>query len=770
MNSQPLSYGSIIDHFRDAMANAGLPYAGEIIPDAGKITRFTVAGDRPKSMTGWFVLYTDGIPAGEFGCWKRGMQSTWCAKAPNEITPAEREAIDRRRTEAQATRDAMAAQVQGEAAELASIMWEAATELPDGAEHPYLARKGVASYGLRLTTWRRDFGDREVAVEDALLVPVRDGKKVVSLQAIFPSKDNPLGRDKDFLPGGKKRGCFYAIGKPANDDLAPTIYICEGYATAASVHLATGCPVIVAFDAGNLRPVAERIRARYPRGNLVVAADNDRWTALPFENPGVHYGTQAAREVGARLVVPEFADLASRPTDFNDLHVAEGIEAVLAQLVPVAKPAPVIVGAPVAAAPVAAPANDNTQGTAVAVHDAAAVDWFSPFPDFNGKGRPIATIENVAEACRRLGVVVRYNVIRKDIELIIPGSQFSVDNRANASLAWLASACTRFGVPNGPLGDFLCYMADQNLYNPVATWITSKPWDGVTRLNALYNTIKAEGESEDYRIWDIKAAMMRRWMISACAAAFNPNGVSAHGVLVLQGNQYLGKTKWFKGLVPAHLGVIQDGLMLRPDDRDSVKQVVSYWLVELGELDATFRKSDIAQLKSFLTRDRDVLRRAYAKMESEYARRTVFFASVNPRQFLHDPTGNRRYWTISCEEINHDHDLDMQQVWAEVYETLYAKGETWYLTPDEMTALNDQNKDHEVLDPIRERILTRLNWDEPQSMWRWMTATDVMTEVGFDRPTRADVTQTGQILNELNGGQRRKSNGKHLSLVPMRRN
>ena len=369
-----------------------------------------------------------------------------------------------------------------------------------------------------------------------------------------------------------------------------------------------------------------------------------------------------------------------------------------------------------------------------------------------------------------MGVVVRYNVIRKDIELIIPGSRFSVDNRANASLAWLASACTRFGVPNGPLGDFLCYMADQNLYNPVATWITSKPWDGVTRLNALYNTIKAEGEDEDYRIWDIKAAMMRRWMISACAAAFNPEGVSAHGVLVLQGNQYLGKTKWFKGLVPAHLGVIQDGLMLRPDDRDSVKQVVSYWLVELGELDATFRKSDIAQLKSFLTRDRDVLRRAYAKMESEYARRTVFFASVNPRQFLHDPTGNRRYWTISCEEINHDHDLDMQQVWAEVYETLYAKGETWYLTPDEMTALNDQNKDHEVLDPIRERILTRLNWDEPQSMWRWMTATDVMTEVGFDRPTRADVTQTGQILTELNGGQRRKSNGKHLSLVPMRRN
>lgn len=404
------------------------------------------------------------------------------------------------------------------------------------------------------------------------------------------------------------------------------------------------------------------------------------------------------------------------------------------------------------------PANDN--------FDPMAIDWFSPFPDINGKGRPIATIENVFEACRRLGVAVRYNVIRKDLEILIPGAQFTVDNRANASLAWLASACTRFGVPIGQLGDFLTYLSDQNLYNPVANWVTSKPWDGTSRMNAFYNTIRAEGEEDDTRVWDIKSAMIRRWMISACAAAFNPNGVSAHGVLVLQGDQYLGKTKWFKQLVPAELGVIQDGLMLRPDDRDSVKQVVSYWLVELGELDATFRKSDIAQLKSFLTRDRDVLRRAYAKMESEYARRTVFFASVNPRQFLHDPTGNRRYWTISCTAIDHDHKLDMQQVWAEVYEQHFLKGETWYLSPDEMASLNDHNRDHEVIDPIRERLLTKLDWEENSLLWRWMTATDVMADIGFDRPTRADVTQCGQILTELNGGKRRKSNGKQLALVP----
>lgn len=751
MNSHPLSQGSIIDQFRDAMAGAGIPFSGNITPDAGKIIRFTVDGDRAKSMTGWYLLYTDGIAAGEFGCWKRGMKSTWCAVSPNEITPAERESIERRRVEATAARKALEAQVQGEAAEMAAIMWEAAVEPVDQIQHPYLERKGVQGYGLRVGTWRREVGNREVVVQDALLVPVRDGKKLASLQAIFPSRENGLGRDKDFLPGGKKRGCFFTIGKPAENDNTPTVYICEGYATGASIHEATGQPVIVAFDAGNLRPVAERIRGRYPQGKLVIAADNDRWTKQPVENPGVHFAQQAAREVGATLVVPDFLDLDSRPTDFNDLHAAEGIGAVLEQLKPKAAPARAI----------AAPANDNTpeHSTEVATHDHAAVDWFSPFPDFNGKGKPIATIENVAEACRRLGVTVRYNVIKKDIEILIPGQAFSVDNRANASLAWLASACNRFTVPTGPLGDFLCYMADQNLYNPVANWITSKPWDGQSRLRDLYDTIQCEDEP-------LKEVLLKRWMVSAVAGAFNPQGVSAHGVLVLQGDQYLGKTKWFKSLVPAELGVIQDGLMLRPDDRDSIKQVVSYWLVELGELDATFRKSDIAQLKSFLTRDKDVIRRAYAKMESEYARRTVFFASVNPREFLHDQTGNRRYWTIEAKWIDHSHNIDMQQLWAEVYE-LWKAGEPYYLNEAEMALLNRSNEDFVVIDPIQDRINSRLNWSADQTYWLWRSATDILIDVGIDKPNQSDATRAAAYIRQKNGNNgKRTANGRLLWCPP----
>ncbi|MCZ7655394.1 MAG: toprim domain-containing protein [Rhodocyclaceae bacterium] len=95
----------------------------------------------------------------------------------------------------------------------------------------------------------------------------------------------------------------------------------EGYATGASLHEATGHAVAVAFDCGNLKPVAEALRAKYPEARLIVCADNDQFTE---GNPGVTKGREAVEAAGAGLAVPEFADLAGEPTDFNDLAQREG--------------------------------------------------------------------------------------------------------------------------------------------------------------------------------------------------------------------------------------------------------------------------------------------------------------------------------------------------------------------------------------------------------------------------------------------------------------
>jgi len=388
-------------------------------------------------------------------------------------------------------------------------------------------------------------------------------------------------------------------------------------------------------------------------------------------------------------------------------------------------------------------------------------NYHEPLKHTNDKGKPLAHIDNLKQIIYRLGVTIRYNVISKDDEILIPGKSFSVDNKDNASLAWIISECSRFNFPTPRVPEFLTYLADQNLFNPVATWIESKPWDGEERLATLYNTIYTAHNKDN----ELKEILMYRWLLSAVAAAFSPTGVAAPGILVIQGDQYLGKTKWFKSLVPEELDLLKEGMMLRPDDKDSVEQACSFWLVELGELDSTFKKSDIAALKAFITNKSDVLRRAYARKKSHYARRTVFFGSVNPKQFLNDPTGNRRFWTIEAREINHSHDIDMQQVWAEVLHH-YRKGESYFLTPEEMDLLNEHNEQFTSVDPIVERINTRMAWDDPESLWEWKTATDILQSIGIDKPTRSDATSVGGHIRRMNGNRSRRSNGVSLLLCP----
>ena len=394
-------------------------------------------------------------------------------------------------------------------------------------------------------------------------------------------------------------------------------------------------------------------------------------------------------------------------------------------------------------------------------------DYASLLPWATEKGKPLKHIDNLAEICRRLGAVVRYNVISKEEQVIVPGQSFTTDNEANASLAWLSSECSLFDFPTDKLGEFITYIADKNLYNPVTEWVTSKPWDGISRVQALYDTVTAKEELLVDGVRELKETLIKRWMISAIAAAFSPNGVSAEGVLVFQGEQWLGKTRWLRSLAPDALGLTKDGMLLRPDDKDSVKQVCSYWIVELGELDSTFRKSDQAQLKAFITKDADVLRLPYARRESKYARRTVFFGSVNPREFLHDQTGNRRYWTIECEHIDHSHGLDMQQIWAEFYQ-LWVDGESHRLQPDEMAALNSHNEGYMALDPIEERILSGLDWSLPTASWRWAQATEVLIDCGVDRPSRADAQTAAALIRKRNGGLGRRSGGRNQLWCPPR--
>jgi len=270
--------------FRAYMAEKGFDYI-EVIAD-GKIHRF---GDNNH---GWYIMFPDGpCPAGEFGSWKTGEKHNWSANGRNQLTPAQRLTFNNQMAEAKKKREAEQARRNEAARKKAAREWDAASPAPQ--DHPYLQTKGVLSYGLKVNQ------------AGQLVVPIRDNDGVVwSLQTI---DQNGV---KLFLPGGAKKGSYFTIGGGDN------IYICEGYATGASLHEATGATVIIAFDSGNLKPVAQNIKAKYADRQIVICGDNDQWTD---KNPGVTKAQEAGVAIGARVIIPEFKDKTDKPTDFNDL-------------------------------------------------------------------------------------------------------------------------------------------------------------------------------------------------------------------------------------------------------------------------------------------------------------------------------------------------------------------------------------------------------------------------------------------------------------------
>ena len=511
---------------------------------------------------------------------------------------------------------------------------------------------------------------------------------------------------KWFYPGGRIRGSLHYLG--ANPDESETIYFAEGLSTGASISLATGECVVCCFSKGGFLVVAPALRKKYPEKRFIICGDDDKKNDQ--ENDARKAIERIAVAVGGIAVFPKIEN----GTDFNDVHCQFGIEEVKKQL--------------------------SVLPTVIEVDPTFVVD--AEYPDENPKtGKRLATIENLREMLRRLGIIVRYNIIHKKIEFLIPNSQSTIDNQANAALAEISSWCERCLIPSKNIKGALLKIADSNAYNPLAIWIQSKPWDGESRLQEFLDTVKSTNEP-------LKEKLIRKWLISCIAAIFEPEGISAHGVLVFRGDQYLGKTMWFKQLAPSHLRVLGEGKFLKPDDKDSVFPVVSNWIVELGELDATFRKADISQLKAFLTKDRDVLRRPYAELDSEFPRRTVFFGSVNESDYLKDPTGNRRFWTIDCEKIDCNHKVDMQQLWSEIYE-LYKSGEKWILDAEEMKLLNEHNNQFQSVESVEERIAEKIRWEPRDYLVEChLSATQICQEIGILNPSNGECRAAGRFARK----------------------
>lgn len=331
-----------------------------------KIHRFKAAGDKGqhRSGSGWVRAFSDRRGA-VFGCYRTGVDEGWQLEEGNGKTPpTEEEKVEweaqrkAREVKRQAKQDAAAIKAQD--------VWRKAEKAE--AAHPYLQAKGIKPTGLRQK-------------KKVLIAPMRgEDNKIVSLQTITEN-----GR-KRFMEDGWIKGTMASIGSRTSREV---IYVTEGWATGATITEVTGAPVAISYYADNLMAVTKRMAEKFPDSTLVIAADNDHWSKTrKGRNPGVIAANEAAEATGARVAIPSFPETVCQdpdckercdqkcgkghPTDFNDLMLLEGKEAVLKWLDPTAV-------VPIEAAPsteVVAPAPAAEVGYAYGWND---MDSTSPF-------------------------------------------------------------------------------------------------------------------------------------------------------------------------------------------------------------------------------------------------------------------------------------------------------------------------------------------------------------------------------------------------------
>lgn len=297
--SNYITYDDPRDAFITELQNNG--FSVKTLTRIGDIERVSVDGDTGAKKSGWYIYHEiedktrDGhIGIGVYGNWRDGGDKrTWVSKKSHAMTDAERTEYTARIEEIQAAREAELLKMQAETATRAIDIWNKADM---ATVHPYLDKKGIRPHGTKI-------------IDNILIIPVFNSSgDIMTLQRIFENGE------KRFLSGGKTKGGYYYIGEHS-----PYIYVCEGFATGASINEATGSMVYIAFNAGNLADVTGMAVRNHPDCQVIVAGDDDVKDDGGF-NTGRSKATASGELYGCPVIFPD------TPSDFNDMAKAKGLD------------------------------------------------------------------------------------------------------------------------------------------------------------------------------------------------------------------------------------------------------------------------------------------------------------------------------------------------------------------------------------------------------------------------------------------------------------
>lgn len=581
--------------FSSAARKAGLEIHGDIVAD-GKIHRCQIGDDRKYKKNGWYVLYLDGVPAGSFGSWKTGQTIPWCAKKESDLTASERAENKKRVEAARALREEEKRKLADAARFKAEKIWGRAGNID--AKHDYIAKKGIRPIGAQ-------------QIRDSVVIPLMDVDGALhSLQ--FISKAG----DKLFLTGGRKRGCFALL--PGKSPLVfNTVYVVEGWATGCSVREAVDRNVIVCFDAGNLLPVCEDIRGKYPDAEIVICSDDDYLTE---GNPGKTKALHAAEMTGATVVLPDFGE--NRPegaTDFNDLHKHCGLGAVRKSLETHVDPQ-------------AAEKKEKSN----------VVDLDKARPKKEKKSKAVSVKDDHINWDIMSGILRRYVLIygtdtcydtQENILMQVKNFRLAVTN--DYANLWLKSPERRMILPDQLVFDPTRTCADECVNTFLG--FAMKPKEGrFTPIFELLHHLCAESADSGQGVEDVM-----NWVLRWIAYPLQHPGAKMRSALVFHGPQGTGKNLFFEIITAIYgryaLVVGQEQLEMQYNDWQSGKLfLIGDEVIARQELYHQKNK-----LKSFITGETLQIHPKFMPLRTEKNHINVVFLSNEEQPLALEPTDRR---------------------------------------------------------------------------------------------------------------------------------
>lgn len=618
-----------VSKFITTMVNSGIvPKSTSQIRAVDRFARIASQDDRggKRSISYWLKTEYD-FAYGYAKDFKTGLEIRFNSATSNpDMTKADMARIKAILKARKADEDIRIAERWAKIADRAAVKWEMSA--PSGTT-PYLEAKGLPLLSARI------YGGRNLFIP--LYEPRKDGQlDLVSWQII------EADGTKKFPFGGKKTGCWHVVGS-----INPTkpIIICEGWATGASIHLATGCGVVVAFDAGNLLPVAKVIRSIYKATPIIIAADNDESGT----------GQKAAAKVQKSVTNVSVVMPNEIGHDFNDLEK----EAI----------APYFM----ADAGGGVPQGVDSQSIVPAT-DAADGAWLSNLI-LDGKNRIVATsLQNAILYLiyhQDMAGCFAFDEFKQAILLRrcppwIEDEKFLVDRITDIGVTQCAATLERYGLSCtiDKTAKAIAVAADENKFHSAKEYMESLEWDGCLRLESfLYDVLECREESPEYL-----AFVFKKWLTAAVKRIYEPGCKFDHVLILESKKQGLYKSSLLKALATFngesyHSDAINVGDI---GNKDTVLKLQGNLIVELAELTG-FSKQDDEVIKNWITQQIDETRIPFSRETSRFKRQFVFAATTNNHDYLKDPTGNRRYWPVTMETVaNIDHINAIKgQLWAE---------------------------------------------------------------------------------------------------------